>query len=207
MSSSELRRTARRGSRPWSFRSARLSTGAVIFHSAATRCGGLRGGDGGSSARCSAGSAGAHDSGWPRRATHGPHGNALGTCGHLSETASYVACSLIRHGFSVIGLISTHGANGPALDESARHPNERHPDVVVCAPRGDVGEDPAQHAGAWLTSVMLAIRPDWVRLACVEAGLRDEISTATAASGADHLERFLSSIVNQVQEAVQRAAQ
>lgn len=125
----------------------------------------------------------------------------------LRETASHVACSLIRHGFRVIALISTHGANGPALEEAARQLNERHRDVVACAPSGDVGEDPGPHSGAWLTSVMLAIRPDLVDLACVEAGLRDEVSTATAASGADRLDRFLSSIVNQVQEAVQRAAQ
>jgi creatinine amidohydrolase/Fe(II)-dependent formamide hydrolase-like protein len=124
----------------------------------------------------------------------------------LRETASYVACSLIRHRFRVVGLISTHGANAPALEEAAKHLNERHPDVMGCAPRGDVGEDPGQHAGAWLTSVMLAIRPDLVHVACVEARLRDEVSTATAASGADRLERFLSSIVNQVQEAVQRVA-
>jgi creatinine amidohydrolase len=123
----------------------------------------------------------------------------------LRETATHIACSLIRHGFRVIALISTHGANRPALEEAARRLNERHPDVVVCAPSGDVGPDPGSHSGAWLTAVMLAIRPDLVDLGSVEADHSDEVSTATAANGADHLERFVSSIVRQVQDAAQRA--
>lgn len=123
----------------------------------------------------------------------------------LRETASRVACCLIRHGFRVIALISTHGGNRRALEESARELNARHPDVVAYAPSGDVGQDPGQHSGAWLTSVMLAIRPDLVDLASVEPALRDEVSSATAANGADRLERFASSIVQQVQGAVQRA--
>jgi creatinine amidohydrolase len=125
----------------------------------------------------------------------------------LRDTASRVACSLIRHGFRVIALISTHGGNRAALEESAQELNARHSDVVACAPSGDLGQDPGQHSGAWVTSVMLAIRPDLVDLASVEAGLRDEVSSATAAIGADRLEQFVSSIVEQVQEAVQRATQ
>ena len=125
----------------------------------------------------------------------------------LRETASHIAYSLIRHGFQVIALVSTHGANRPALEESARRLNERHPDVVVCAPGGDVGQDPGRHSGAWLTSVMLAIRPDLVDLAAVDADLIEEVKTATAADGANRLERFASSVVKQVQHAAQRAAQ
>ena len=120
----------------------------------------------------------------------------------LRETATHVAGSLIRHGFRVIALISTHGGNRAALVQAARQLNERHPDVLACAPSGDVGQDPGPHSGAWLTSAMLAIRPDLVDLASVEAGLRDDVNTATAARGADCLERFASSIVQQVQEAV-----
>jgi creatinine amidohydrolase len=123
----------------------------------------------------------------------------------LRETASNVACSLIRHGFRVVALVSTHGANRPALEESARELNDRHRDVVVCSPAGDVGPDPGPHSGAWLTSVMLAIRPDLVDLASVEAGLRDEVTAATAAQGADRFERFASSIIEQVQDAARRA--
>jgi creatinine amidohydrolase len=123
----------------------------------------------------------------------------------LRATASHVADSLIRHGFRVIALVSTHGANRPVLEEVARELNERRPDVVACAPTGDVGQNPGSHSGAWLTSVMLAIRPDLVDLACVEAGLADEVNAATAAQGADRLERFASSIVEQVQHAAPRA--
>jgi creatinine amidohydrolase len=123
----------------------------------------------------------------------------------LCKTASYVACSLIRRGFRVIALVSTHGGNRPALQEAARQVNQRHPDVVACAPIGDVGQAPGPHSGGWLSSVMLAIRPDLVDLASGEAGLRDEADAATAAKGAESLERFASSIVEQVQDAARRA--
>lgn len=138
------------------------------------------------------------------------HLNHIGTLSvpadTVRETASHVACNLIRHGFRVIALISTHGGNRPALQESVRRLNERHPDVVACAPSGDVGQHPGQHSGAWLTSVMLAIRPDLVDVASVEASLRDEVHAATAANGAERLERFASSVVQQVQDAVRQAA-
>jgi creatinine amidohydrolase len=121
----------------------------------------------------------------------------------LRETASSVAYCLIRHGFRMIVLISAHGGNRPALEKSAVELNARHPGVAVCAPTGDVGQGPGQHSGAWLTSVMLTIRPDLVDLASVEPDLKDEVNSATAANGQDHLERFASSIVHQVQHAVQ----
>jgi hypothetical protein len=54
---------------------------------------------------------------------------------------------------------------------------------------------------------MLAIRPDLVDLASVEASLREEVNAASAADGADRLERFASSVVQQIQDAVQRAKQ
>lgn len=123
----------------------------------------------------------------------------------MRETATHVARSLIRHGFRVIALVSTHGGNRPALEEAARRLNECHPDVVACTPSGDVGQHPGQHSGAWLTSVMLAIRPDLVDLAHVEAGVRDEANAATAAKGAVLLERFVSSTVLQVRDAARRA--
>jgi creatinine amidohydrolase len=125
----------------------------------------------------------------------------------LRATAADVAGSLIRHGFRVIALISTHGGNQLPLEQAARQLYECHPGVVACAPRGDVGRDPGQHSGAWLTSVMLAIRPDLVDLASAEANLREELDTADAGIGADRLERFASSIVEQVRDAVQRATQ
>jgi creatinine amidohydrolase len=123
----------------------------------------------------------------------------------LRETALSVALSLIRHGFDVIALISTHGGNRPALQEAARELNARHPAVVACAPSGDVGQDPGRHSGAWLTSVMLSIRPDLVDLSSAEPDLSDEVSSATAADGVERLERFASSLVQQVQDAVRGA--
>lgn len=125
----------------------------------------------------------------------------------LRETATHVACSLIGHGFRVIALLSTHGGNRSALEESARQLNDRHPAVVACVPRGDVGQDAGSHSGVWLTSVMLVIRPELVDLTSVEAGLRDEVDTVAVANGADRLERFVSSIVQQVQEAARRATE
>ena len=44
----------------------------------------------------------------------------------LSQSAFYIARSLIVHGFKVIALISTHGGNQPALVKAARRLNERY---------------------------------------------------------------------------------
>lgn len=123
----------------------------------------------------------------------------------LRDTASAVACSLIRHGFRVIALVSTHGGNRPALREAARELNARYPEAVACVPEGDVGPDPGRHSGAWLTSVMLAIRPELVDLASVEPDLREEVSSASAADGADHLDRFAASVVQQIRDAARAA--
>jgi creatinine amidohydrolase len=137
------------------------------------------------------------------------HASGMGTlsvpAGVVSEIAFYVAASLIRHGVRVIALVSTHGANHPALQEAAQRLTKHHPGVVACAPRGDVGPDPGSHSGVWLTSVMLAIRPDLVDLASVEPDLRDEVESASAAHGADRLERFASSIIQQVRDSRQAA--
>jgi creatinine amidohydrolase/Fe(II)-dependent formamide hydrolase-like protein len=140
----------------------------------------------------------------------GRHAEKLGSLSvpadTLRETAVSVAGCLVGHGFRVVALISTHGGNRPALRQAVQELNERHPQAIACAPSGDVGEDPGQHAGAWLTSAMLAIRPHLVDLASVEPDLRDEVQSASGADGVDHLERFASSVVRQIQEAV-RAAQ
>lgn len=137
------------------------------------------------------------------------HLNCLGTLSVSAETlrasASGIACSLIKHGFRAIALISTHGGNQDPLGEAARELNARQRDVVTCAPSGDVGLRPGRHSGVWLTSVMLAIRPDLVDVTSVEPALSDEVDSASADIGRDHLERFVSSIVRQIQDAVRRA--
>lgn len=52
----------------------------------------------------------------------------------VRETASHVAGSLLRHGFRVIALVSTHGGNRPALEEAARQLNERHRVLLPACP-------------------------------------------------------------------------
>jgi creatinine amidohydrolase/Fe(II)-dependent formamide hydrolase-like protein len=83
-------------------------------------------------------------------------------------------------------LVSTHGGNPAALNAAAERLNQTFDDVWACAPEGDIGPDPGSHSGEWLTSVMLAIRPDLVR------------AEADSAVGAARLERFVAAIVRQI---------
>jgi creatinine amidohydrolase len=123
----------------------------------------------------------------------------------LRSVAFHVARSLVTNGFRVIVLVSTHGGNQLALEEAARELDEQCRDVVACAPRGDVGPDPGAHSGKWLTSVMLALRPDLVDAEAADASLTDEVRSATRGDGADHLERFISSVVQRARDAVNRS--
>lgn len=122
----------------------------------------------------------------------------------LRETAFYIASSLVNHGFRVIALLSTHGGNHAAIAEAASRLNRQYADVTACAPTGDVGPHPGGHSGVWLTSVMLTVRPDLVDVAAADDEMRDEMGAATVANGADNLQRFVSSVVQQVQVAVKR---
>lgn len=141
--------------------------------------------------------------GFAERHMEGP-GTLSVPAGALRETAFHIASSLVSHGFGVIALISTHGGNGGALSDAASELNERYPEVTACAPSGDVGPRPGAHSGRWLTSVMLNVRPDLVDLAAADDGIREELDAATAADGTDNLERFVSSIVEQVHDATKR---
>jgi creatinine amidohydrolase len=118
----------------------------------------------------------------------------------LGDVARHIARSLIAHGFRVIVLVSTHGGNRAALENTARQLNEQHPEVLACAPRGDVGPVPGTHSGAWLTSVMLVVRPDLVDVESADADIREEARTATAERGADLLKRFVSAMVETVRD-------
>jgi creatinine amidohydrolase/Fe(II)-dependent formamide hydrolase-like protein len=91
----------------------------------------------------------------------------------------------------VIALVSTHGGNAAALGAATNRLNAALGSAVACAPRGDVGPSPGKHSGAWLTSVMLHLHPELV-------GSRSSIEGATAARGAEHIERFVASIVSEV---------
>ena len=118
----------------------------------------------------------------------------------LRDVALHIARSLITHGFRVIALVSTHGGNRAVLENAARQLNEQQPDVLACAPRGDLGPTPGAHSGKWLTSVMLVVRPDLVDVEFADADIKGEARTATADRGADILERFVSAMVATVRD-------
>ena len=118
----------------------------------------------------------------------------------LRDVALHIARSLITHGFRVIVLVSTHGGNRAVLENAARQLNEQQPDVLACAPRGDLGPTPGAHSGKWLTSVMLVVRPDLVDVEFADADIKGEARTATADRGADVLERFVSAMVATVRD-------
>ena len=122
----------------------------------------------------------------------------------LREVALHMARSLIVHGFRVIALLPTHGGNRAALEQAAQELKRQYLDVAVCVPRGDVGTDPGAHSGRWLTSVMLALRPELVDVESADDDLRDEVIAATPHAGRDNLERFVSSIVKAVRDASQQ---
>ena len=115
--------------------------------------------------------------------------------GTLTETAVAVAESLARTGFRLIVLLPIHGGNVEPLNVAVARFNERATTARACAPRGDVGADPGSHSGKWLTSVMLAFRPEVVELPAADARLAAELTEADASAGAAHFERFVSSIV------------
>jgi creatinine amidohydrolase len=118
----------------------------------------------------------------------------------LCDLALHIARSLITDGFRVIVLLSTHGGNQTVLEEAARQLNEQHPEVLVCAPRGDVGPAPGARSGEWLTSVMLVVSPDLVDVESADAHVKDEARAATAERGAHNLERFVSAMVETVRD-------
>jgi creatinine amidohydrolase len=125
----------------------------------------------------------------------------------LGDVATHIAHSLIAHGFRVLVLVSIHGGNRAAIEEAVRDLQARHRDVVVCAPRGEVGPAPGRHSGKWLTSVMLWLRPDLVHVGAASEELEGELREASAEIGAANLERFIASILQQVREAVLGSSQ
>jgi creatinine amidohydrolase len=119
----------------------------------------------------------------------------------LRDVAVQLADGLARQGFRRIALVSTHGGNRMALDAAVARVSARSSGAVVCAPPGDVGPQPGTHSGEWLTSVMLALRPDLVELQNASDELSSELRTASAERGTHHIERFVASIVAGVREA------
>jgi creatinine amidohydrolase len=122
----------------------------------------------------------------------------------LSDVAFEIGRSLAIHGFRVIALVSTHGGNRVALDDATKRLNQQLRRAVACAPEGDVGRDPGTRSGEWLTSVMLALRPDLVDLDAADRDLAAELRAANPERGAIHVERFVASIVDAAREAASR---
>jgi len=127
----------------------------------------------------------------------GTAGGALSVAGEmLTDTAVALAETLAAAGFRLIVLLAIHGGNVEPLDVAVARFNERPGSARACAPRGDVGPDPGRHSGRWLTSVMLAFRPEVVDLPAASTSLRAELTEADAQRGVTYFERFVSSIVD-----------
>ena len=136
-----------------------------------------------------------------------PHRRSPGTltlrADTLADVAVELAEGLARQGFRPIVLVSTHGGNRAALDAAVSRLSPAPGGAVVRAPQGDVGSQPGAHSGEWLTSVMLALRPDLVGLENAGSDLAHELREADAQRGARHIERFVASIVAAVRAAAQ----
>jgi creatinine amidohydrolase/Fe(II)-dependent formamide hydrolase-like protein len=117
----------------------------------------------------------------------------------LTRMATEHARSLARQGFTVIVLLSTHGGNRAALNAAVAELHDSLSGAVACAPPGDVGPSPGTYSGAWLTSVILTLRPELVDLRHASPELAAELTTASADRGQDLIERFVESITARVQ--------
>lgn len=127
----------------------------------------------------------------------GPTGALSVRDGTLTDTALALCESLAATGFRLIVLLPIHGGNVEPLNLAVARFNERTGPAEACAPRGDVGPDPGSHSGKWLTSVMLAYRPEVVELPAADARLRAELTEADPGTGLALFERYVSSIVEQ----------
>ena len=119
----------------------------------------------------------------------------------LTDLAFDLAASMAKHGFTVIALVSTHGGNVGPLDAAVERINHILDGPTACAPHGDVGPHPGRHSGEWLTSVMLALRPELVQLRAAARELAGELRVASSKRGKIHVERFVDSIVDEVRTA------
>jgi creatinine amidohydrolase len=113
----------------------------------------------------------------------------------LRAVAVELAHSLAGQGFRVVVLLSTHGGNRSALDAAVAQLDRSLRGAVACAPLGDVGPSPGRHSGPWLTSVMLALRPELVDLDRADPDLETELQSVSPERGHEALERFIASIV------------
>lgn len=124
----------------------------------------------------------------------------------LSDVAFEIGESLAKHGFRTIALVSTHGGNATPLRAAVECLNETLRGACACAPDGDVGPHPGSHSGEWLTSVMLALRPELVDMRAASGDVTVELGVANAERGAVHMERFVTAIVDGVRSAARSCA-
>src|SRR5207253_2180805 len=118
----------------------------------------------------------------------------------LTDVAVAIAHSLARQRFTLIVLLSTHGGNLPALRTAVAQIDGALPHgALAYAPQGDVGPDAGAHSGAWVTSVMLTLHPTLVDVQAADQHLAAELRSASAERGREHLERFVASVVRDVQ--------
>jgi creatinine amidohydrolase/Fe(II)-dependent formamide hydrolase-like protein len=116
----------------------------------------------------------------------------------LSELAFDIGVSLAKNGFQVVAFVSTHGGNAEPLHASANRLNAMFDPLSTLVPEGDVGPDPGSHSGEWLTSVMLAQRPDLVELEAADEAVVAEVRAASLERGAAHVERFVTAVVGEI---------
>jgi creatinine amidohydrolase len=116
----------------------------------------------------------------------------------LSAAAFEIGGSLVRQGVRTVALVSTHGGNREALEQASVRLEAAHQGIRVPVPRGDLGANPGRHSGEWLTSVMLALRPELVHVEDAPSDLAEEVARADAARGRQHLERFIAAVVGQL---------
>lgn len=124
----------------------------------------------------------------------------------LRDVAFEIGESLAKHGFRTIALVSTHGGNATPLRAAVECLNETLRGACACAPDGDVGPHPGSHSGEWLTSVMLALRPELVDMRAASGDVAVELGVANAERGAVHMERFVTAIVDGVRSAARSCA-
>ncbi len=167
-----------------------------------------------------------------------------GTISVEEETFHSIAADIVRslaaHGFRRIVLLPTHGGNfrplGDAIARLGAIPGVKivtFPDVgvllnAILPVASELGLTPAEggvHAGEWETSMMLALRPDLVRMERAEAGYVGDLMSgvqrffnegvhaiadngvfgdprrASAAAGLRYIERIVDVIVRTVEEA------
>lgn len=113
---------------------------------------------------------------------YGSAGEHAGFAGTLSIGQSVTRQVLVEIGrsadrFAGVVFVSTHGGNAAALSAAVRRLDAEGRPARAWSPRGSVDA----HAGRTETSVMLALRPDAVRVGAAAPGCRSPLASIMAA--------------------------